>query len=322
MAGTGKSTQHGSNSLPFWLMSRLYAARVTILWVMTFLMLTGFILKGVVEEFCEQCELEDKLARKSVPTSPQQEAVRAVSNSSASCLTVDFAKEGSQELVALASYPGSGNTWLRHLVEHSTGIYTGSVYTDKKLLSGGFHGEERDFMERSVLGVKMHRCSKRELKKFDAVVFLVRNPYNAMVSEWHRYHSSQHTGTVDLDTFKSKEWEEFVEEESIHWEKMMRNCLKNNGRRLVVFYENLQTNLLIELARLMEFFKKPVNIDRLRCTIENAEGKFHRSNSLDFDPFTPEMVVAVNQRIQNAAATLKSLVELEFPEDYKRPVKS
>ena len=30
--------------------------------------------------------------------------------------------------VALASYPGSGNTWVRYLLQQSTGILTGSVH--------------------------------------------------------------------------------------------------------------------------------------------------------------------------------------------------
>ena len=46
------------------------------------------------------------------------------------------------ELTALVSYPGSGNTWLRHLIEFSTGIFTGSVYFDEELYGKGkqLHG--------------------------------------------------------------------------------------------------------------------------------------------------------------------------------------
>lgn len=36
-------------------------------------------------------------------------------------------------IVALISFPGSGNTWLRHLLEQATGIYTGSIYCDRSL---------------------------------------------------------------------------------------------------------------------------------------------------------------------------------------------
>ena len=44
-------------------------------------------------------------------------------------------------IVALASFPGSGNTWLRYLLQQATGIITGSVYKDPALLRNGFPGK-------------------------------------------------------------------------------------------------------------------------------------------------------------------------------------
>ncbi len=35
--------------------------------------------------------------------------------------------------IALASYPGSGNTWLRYLLEGAGGIFTGSRYKDLQI---------------------------------------------------------------------------------------------------------------------------------------------------------------------------------------------
>ena len=40
--------------------------------------------------------------------------------------------------VALASFPGSGNTWMRYLLQQSTGILTGSVFADPSLKKSGF----------------------------------------------------------------------------------------------------------------------------------------------------------------------------------------
>lgn len=323
MAGA-KALQNGSNSLLLWLLYHMYAARVTILWVLTVLLALTFIICGYVDQFCKQCELEgQKRLRVGVDgvNSIQRRDQEGVLKSN-SCLSVNFGEEGSQQLLALASYPGSGNTWLRHLMEHSTGIYTGSVYVDKKLMSGGFHGEGTDFMKKTVLGVKMHRCSRKELHVFESVILLVRNPYNAMVSEWHRYHTSYHKGTVDLNTFRTKEWEEFVEEESSHWERMMRNCLKDRQRKLVIFYENLQNNLQVELVRIHRFLRIPIDGDRLLCTQTNAEGNFHRGSKEEFDPYTREMVETINRRIDNAGVTLKTLVDSKFPVDYRKVAKS
>ena len=33
--------------------------------------------------------------------------------------------------VGLISYPGSGNTWVRHLLQMATGILTGTIYNEK-----------------------------------------------------------------------------------------------------------------------------------------------------------------------------------------------
>lgn len=43
-------------------------------------------------------------------------------------------------IVALVSSPGSGNTWLRYLLEQSSGIFTGSIYCDHTLKKS-FPGE-------------------------------------------------------------------------------------------------------------------------------------------------------------------------------------
>jgi len=38
---------------------------------------------------------------------------------------------------ALASFPGSGNTWTRHLIESAGGIFTGSRYKDLQIQMSG-----------------------------------------------------------------------------------------------------------------------------------------------------------------------------------------
>lgn len=57
--------------------------------------------------------------------------------SDARCKQRMFLPETSTSLVALSSFPGAGNTWLRHLIELSTGFYTGSFYFDGALFNGG-----------------------------------------------------------------------------------------------------------------------------------------------------------------------------------------
>lgn len=44
--------------------------------------------------------------------------------------------------MALSSFPGAGNTWVRHLIEHATGFYTGSYYFDGTLYNKGEWGPQ------------------------------------------------------------------------------------------------------------------------------------------------------------------------------------
>ena len=57
-------------------------------------------------------------------------------------------------VTALFSRPGSGATWVRHLLELATGYETGSVYRDSQALLNGFSGE--GIKDGSVLVVKDH----------------------------------------------------------------------------------------------------------------------------------------------------------------------
>eukprot|EP00755_Sulcionema_specki_P030092 Sspe_Gene.93578::Locus_66178_Transcript_1_1_Confidence_1.000_Length_417::g.93578::m.93578 len=54
----------------------------------------------------------------------------------------------------LWSFPGSGNSWLRLLVERATGVYTGSVYHKDQSMRAVFRGE--DFCNSSVIAIKAH----------------------------------------------------------------------------------------------------------------------------------------------------------------------
>ncbi len=56
--------------------------------------------------------------------------------------------------VYLASSPGSGNTWVRGLLEQVTGICTGSIFCDVNLKKGGFNGEH--LQGGTVLVTKTH----------------------------------------------------------------------------------------------------------------------------------------------------------------------
>ena len=102
--------------------------------------------------------------------------------------------------VALNSQEGSGNTWLRGLLEKATGICTGFYACDVEMRAKGFLGE--GIMSGNVLVVKTHVhipqwIDVRSTHKFKyenpygSAIYLIRNPAHAVIAEWSR------TVTVD-----------------------------------------------------------------------------------------------------------------------------
>ena len=107
--------------------------------------------------------------------------------------------------VALASYPGSGNTWLRGLLETATGICTGFEFCDISMRVKGFAGE--NIVSGAVSVVKTHghpRWTSKGKKHgsgihFDSAVVIVRNPLHALVAEWNRRVANNfHGSTMSL----------------------------------------------------------------------------------------------------------------------------
>ena len=106
-------------------------------------------------------------------------------------------------LTALASFPGSGNTWLRYLLEQSTGVFTGSLECDMVLKAAGHLGE--GISSNNVLAVKTHFASVElnpteeivSRRLFKAAIVLIRNPYQSIWSEYQRKTLWSHTKELD-----------------------------------------------------------------------------------------------------------------------------
>ena len=131
------------------------------------------------------------------------------------CTERQFREDTQSPLIALVSFHGSGNTWLRYLLEQATGYYSGSIYCDS-VLKTVFPGES--VVSGNVIIVKTHHADTRTLPKdiqmstgrdtYDKAIVLVRNPYEALVSEANRRWNSDravnnHIGVADETSFIS-----------------------------------------------------------------------------------------------------------------------
>lgn len=94
------------------------------------------------------------------------------------CSELTWQTPPSPDVVALVSYPGSGNTWLRYLLQQVTGVVTGSIYMDYGLRVHGFPAE--NVTDGSVLVVKTHAVPM-DSDKFKSAILLIRNPRDAIL---------------------------------------------------------------------------------------------------------------------------------------------
>ena len=105
----------------------------------------------------------------------------------------NFMSDRGRRAVALASPEGSGNTWLRGVLEKATGICTGFCCCDAEMRARGFAGE--GIMSGKVLVVKTHIAFPQwigQVKKlqwegsYDSAIVLIRNPAKSVIAEWNR----------------------------------------------------------------------------------------------------------------------------------------
>ncbi|XP_065207725.1 WSCD family member CG9164 [Planococcus citri] len=208
------------------------------------------------------------------------------------CQPLKFLKTRSKRpITALASFPGSGNTWLRYLLQQATGILTGSVYKDYGLLWNGLFGES--VTNQSVSVVKTHEWGPATRKLFDRAVLLIRSPGPAILAEFNR-RSGGHLGYASAERFtrhNGKEWSMFVMEHLEGWRSMNSDWIQNYEKPLlIVHYEELILQPKKNIENIIKFLGLPINKQHIRCMMRRKEGIYRRRKPyLPFNPFTSEL---------------------------------
>ncbi|XP_077997841.1 sialate:O-sulfotransferase 1-like [Glandiceps talaboti] len=227
--------------------------------------------------------------------------------------TVQLAAPGTFKPVALASLPGSGNTWVRHLIEEATGYYTGSVFHDSTLYESGFIGEYEDKYSGTTLTIKTHSPgTKGQFAELTAAILLLRSPFDVILTERNRRSTRDHVG---LATWKASlrfdtEWQEFVDDILSGYERRVSNwLLLSEMPVLVVHYENVKADPVKEIEKIAKFLKFPLREERLDCVRENVEGSFHRNvtdsdKEKEYNVFTTKTKYDVLMSMNRVAAML------------------
>ncbi|XP_042870895.1 WSC domain-containing protein 1-like [Penaeus japonicus] len=217
---------------------------------------------------------------------------------------VAFARRRTLPRTALASFPGSGNTWLRYLIQSTTGIFTGSVYNDPQLASKGFYGENETPECGCTIVVKTHGYSlggrpesrdkrlKEMNKFFGRGLLLVRNPFDTLIA-YRNFLSAGHLGVAGPTAFRGPAWDRFVRNEIELWKSYAVDWITLSRSSHVVHYEHLLGDPKRELLKILHFLRIRVENRRFQCVLKNLNGAFKRTtpNGVYYrlrDPYTPE----------------------------------
>lgn len=203
----------------------------------------------------------------------------------------------------LASPPGSGNTFIRLAIESATRIWTGAVYSDESLKSV-MKGEGK---LKEVLFIKTHypcehcmynkkkqrfatleesngKVGRKNIKlKTLGYVFVLRNPIDAFVAEFHRNTSTLdeyvmktegniHTGVVNLTLVKDYFNKRFLDYILNTWMLATDYYLAKNNTH-IVYFDDFKDNRSAELEKIAIFVNKKANDEILDTKMVKLCGK-------------------------------------------------
>lgn len=247
-----------------------------------------------------------------------------------------FALPGSLPPRGLASFPSSGNTWVRYLIEGATGIFTGSMYDDTSLMRKGLYGEgvmhdsgmtivqkshgytTGEAMTMQDKGLRAQHNHLQELGYQGVVV--IRNPFKALISHRH-LDVGGHTGYAPKAHFLGQGWADFVTLKVHLWRDFYTDWLRLTSpeHTYVMHYEDLCAHPVEEMRGVLRHLNMPEDSSRLACLGKNLDGMFKRKPSknspLNFDPFTKELRAVIYESINAVDLALRERGKSGLPVD-------
>ncbi|KAF2366074.1 Sulfotransferase domain [Trinorchestia longiramus] len=229
----------------------------------------------------------------------------------------------------VVSYPRSGSSWLRYLLEAATGVFTGSTSNSSLLYSLGFYGEREAFEQDSTLTITTHsvdplpgeRWNSTETDDAIPTVLLMRNPADALISQWHVLNSTGvnwYKSSSPPSSFATKEFHSFVSSELRRWEQTYASRLLWSSNVYVLHYEELQQHPLQQLLKVLVFLQLPPPTGkRLFCLRNNINGPLKAGRS-KINPYSIEEEDALWAAVTRVSGALR-LRGLALPPHY-RPI--
>ncbi|KAL7647314.1 UNVERIFIED_CONTAM: hypothetical protein RMT77_000909 [Armadillidium vulgare] len=223
------------------------------------------------------------------------------------------------KLSYLVSFPGSGNTWTRYLIEAATGIFTGSVYNDTTLYKLGFLGEKEKPSSGKTITVKTHGGTWEYPSIIShtlvPVILLIRHIETATLSFWNHRAIHSHTAKPSKSSYQTKDFHFFVPYSSAVWTRTNTEALETCKNLLVIFYEDLQKDVIQEVKKILKFLNFEPDFKRLKCLRKYFKGPAKRPSVEKVDPFTPKEKLQMMKDMEIILNILEKL-NIEAPSEY------
>ncbi|XP_063863253.1 sialate:O-sulfotransferase 1-like isoform X1 [Scylla paramamosain] len=217
--------------------------------------------------------------------------------------------------VWLLSFPCSGNTWLRYLLEAASGIFTGSIYYDELLVKKGFLAEGdnggKTLVQKThqspILSIQYSNpVGNSETNMTRPTVLLIRNPANAIISFFKFQQTKSHVDQIPEKMFNTTKFHTFVKTSLVDWMNLaVKTLMRIEAPLHVIHYEHLVQNPMQELTKVLAFLGVARDEGRMACIASHLEGSFKRKGSKNLDPYTTmekisivEATKAVNRTLQ------------------------
>ena len=209
----------------------------------------------------------------------------------------------------LLSFPGSGNTWVRLLIEYATGHYSGALDVNDHELQGLLFGEracgQRNSINKAhpgdlfVRGDKLKngtivesirfvykwqrkKCIRGGVHTWTKFLILTRDPYEAIFADFQRHISGSHSGTMNSSYLDpASPLHKLWLERSIRGASDLRDGMEDLLHYVVQRYPDLlharysrlldRATRLQELRTMVKFLNYTASDDRLECAFSLAE---------------------------------------------------
>ena len=197
----------------------------------------------------------------------------------------------------LASYPGSGSTITRLLIEMTTGVWTGSIYGDESLYTSMPHPFCGEMTTRGVVAIKSHGPWEGQptVEFAKRAVLMLRSPFTAIPSYYNWFNTFHKKGSKALQHQKQApegEWIQWrgnnIHNQTDEWVQHFSYWVERFNRSDTLFIakfddlvnENTGPRLLTDIARFLDF---PSEYNRTKeiwhHTIHNRSSAVRRDKS-------------------------------------------